>query len=371
MIIYADDNMPYAEQFFAGLGEVRMFAGRSVQPEQLHDADVLLVRSITAVTQDLLARATRLRFVGTATIGTDHIDLAYLARQNIAFSSAPGCNARAVVEYILSSLFCLAERYQWSLTDKVIGIVGVGAIGQALTEVLQLLGCQVLLCDPIRAEQEPDFPHLAFETIIAQADVLSFHVPHSTSGPYPTHHLVNAASLQQLKPDCALLNACRGAVFDNQALLAEAQSGGQRPLVLDVWEQEPAILLPLLPYLDIATAHIAGHSLEGKARGTEYLYQQLCRQLAIPVQHKLDDFCPRPAISAVQITENFGLPDVQNLFRLVYDVRRDDALLRHHIHKQGFDWLRKNYPARRECSTIQLSGAGVPDWLYQIGFSRT
>ncbi|SEA93026.1 4-phosphoerythronate dehydrogenase [Alkalimonas amylolytica] len=370
MIIYADDYMPYARQFFAGFGEVRPFAGRQLQPEQLTDADVLLVRSITKVTPDLLAQARKLRFVGTATIGTDHVDQAYLAERGIAFSSAPGCNARAVVEYILSSLFCLAERYQWSLTDQLIGIVGVGNIGQPLAEVLQLLGCKVLLCDPIRAQSEPDFPHQPLEVLLSMADVLSFHVPHTRQGLYSTHHLVNATTLQQLKPGCALLNACRGPVFDNQALLAEARNGRQRPLVLDVWEQEPAILLPLLPYLDIATAHIAGHSIEGKARGTEYLYQQLCKQLQAPVLYSLNDFCPFPPISSVQITENFGLPDVQSLFRLVYDVRRDDALFRHHIHQQGFDWLRKHYPARRECNSIAVHGTQVPDWLCQIGFRQ-
>ena len=370
MIIYADDYMPYARQFFAGFGEVRLFSGRQLQPEQLQDADVLLVRSITQVNAALLAKASHLRFVGTATIGTDHVDQSYLAERGIAFSSAPGCNARAVVEYIVSSLFCLAERYQWSLTEQVIGIVGVGNIGQPLADVLQLLGCKVLLCDPLRAQHEPDFPHQPLEALLAEADVLSFHVPHTRQGPHATHHLINTETLAQLKPNCALLNACRGAVFDNQALLVEAQSGRQRPLVLDVWEQEPTILLPLLPYLDIATAHIAGHSIEGKARGTEQLYQQLCQLLDMPVTHRLSDFCPLPAISAVQITENFGLPDVQNLFRLVYDVRRDDALLRHYIHQQGFDWLRKHYPARRECSSIALYGTKVPDWLYQIGFRQ-
>ncbi|MCC5851628.1 MAG: 4-phosphoerythronate dehydrogenase [Alkalimonas sp.] len=370
MIIYADDYMPYARQFFADFGEVRLFSGRKLQPEQLADADVLLVRSITRVDAALLAKARSLRFIGTATIGTDHVDKDYVQRAGIAFHNAPGCNARAVVEYVLSSLFHLTERYQWQLQDKTIGIVGVGNIGQPLAELLQLMGCQVLLCDPLRVRQEPDFAHQPLEVLLQQADVLSFHVPLSNHGEFATRHLINAERLQQIKPGCALINACRGAVFDNQALLAEAEAGHRRPLVLDVWEQEPAILLPLLPYLDIATAHVAGHSIEGKARGTEMLYQQLCLQLQRPVVHQLSDFCPQPAIQSLQITENFGLPDVQNLFRLVYDVRRDDALFRHHIQKQGFDWLRKHYPARRECSSLQLRGTAVPDWLYQTGFSR-
>ncbi|MDP4534975.1 4-phosphoerythronate dehydrogenase [Alkalimonas collagenimarina] len=370
MKIYADENMPYAQQFFADFGEVRLFAGRELTAEQLSDADVLLVRSITQVSAALLTQAKQLRFVGTATIGTDHIDQAYLAEHSVAFSSAPGCNARAVVEYIVSALFTLAERYQWQLRDKVIGIVGVGNIGRRLVDVFSALGCQLLLCDPLRAETEPDFPHCPFEQLVQQADVLSFHVPQCQQGPYATRHLINQQTLVQLKPDCALLNACRGNVFDNQALLNEAQAGRLRPLVLDVWEQEPDILLPLLPYVDIATAHIAGHSVEGKARGTEMLYQQLCQLLGEPVVHSIDAFCPPAAVSAIEIHRDFGLPDVQNLFKLVYDVRRDDALLRHYIETQGFDWLRKHYPPRRECSTVRVLGDQLPDWLYDLGFSR-
>ena len=370
MNIYADESMPYVQPFFAEFGEVKLFSGRELTPDQLIDADVLLVRSITQVNASLLAQAKRLRFVGSATIGMDHIDQHYLATQNIAFSNAPGCNARAVVEYVISCLWCLAERYQWQLSDKTIGIVGVGNIGRRLAEALSALGFKLLLCDPVRAENEPDFLHCPLPQLFEQADVLSFHVPQTTKGPYATHHLINQHSLAQLKPDCALINACRGPVFDNQALLAEAQAGHPRPLVLDVWEHEPDILLPLLPFVDIATAHIAGHSVEGKARGTEMLYQQLCQLLGRPAQHRIATFCPAAAVSAVEIQCDFGLPDVQNLFKLVYDVRRDDALLRHYIKTQGFDWLRKNYPPRRECSTVRVIGDQVPDWLYDLGFSR-
>lgn len=370
MKIYADENMPYVQQFFADFGEVQLFAGRELKSEQLSDADVLLVRSITQVNAELLANASQLRFVGTATIGTDHIDQTYLAERGIAFGNAPGCNARSVVEYIISCIWCLAERYQWQLPDKTIGIVGVGSIGSRLAEVLQALGIRVLLCDPVRAEAETDFPHCPFEQLLVQADVLSFHVPHCLQGPNATQHLINHLSLAKLKPDCALLNASRGSVFDNQALLAEARTGHRRPLALDVWEHEPNILLPLLSYVDIATAHIAGHSVEGKARGTAMLYQQLCQLLEQPIEHSIDSFCSAAAISSVEIQQDFGLPDVQNLFKLVYDVRRDDALLRHYIEAQGFDWLRKHYPPRRECSTVRVSGKQVPNWLYDIGFSR-
>lgn len=170
-----------------------------------------------------------------------------------------------------------------------------------------------------------------------------------------------------LKPECALINAARGAIIDNQALLQSLQRY-HRPVVLDVWENEPAILQALLPYLEIATAHIAGHSVEGKARGTAMLYQRLCQQLGQAPLCQLEHLLAIPAVEKVQLSENFGLPDVQSLARMLYDVRRDDALFRFHIQREGFDWLRKSYPARREFSSVQLAGTQVPDWMTQLGF---
>lgn len=366
--IFADENMPLVTEFFGHLGPVTLFNGRTVESEQLIDAEVLLVRSVTQVNQALLATNKVLQFVGTATIGMDHIDQAYLADRNVPFSSAPGCNAQSVVEYVLSALWYLAEKYQWQLQRKTLGIVGVGHIGQRLAEAAAALNINLLLCDPPRAAVEPDFPHTPFTELCAQADIISFHTPLTKTGPAPSWHLLDEVNLAKLKPDCAVINASRGAVIDNQALL-QAQRRQPRPVVLDVWEDEPAILLELLPYLDIATAHIAGHSIEGKARGTAMLYQQLCLQLQQAPARQLSSLLAVPAVEKVQISERFGLPDVQNLARLLYDVRRDDALFRFHIHREGFDWLRKSYPPRREFSSMQLAGNTMPAFMAQLGFT--
>lgn len=369
MQIFADENMPLVQQFFAELGDVHLFNGRTVTAEQVKEADILLVRSVTNVNAALLALNSRLHFVGTATIGTDHIDQPYLAQRNIPFVSAPGCNAQSVTEYVLSSLWCLAEKYQWTLTDKIVGIVGVGNIGSRLAKALQALKISVLLCDPLRAEQQSSFPHTSFEQLCQQADIISFHTPLTSGGRWPTRHMLNKETLAGLKPHCALINAARGAIFDNQALLEDVVTArSRRPVVLDVWENEPDIMTALLPYTDIATVHIAGHSVEGKARGTEMLYQQYCQLQEIPAKQQLNTLLPIPAMEKVQISLNFGLPDVQNLARLLYDVRRDDAILRQHIAEHGFDSLRKSYPARREFSSLQLCGNSVPDYLLQLGF---
>jgi erythronate-4-phosphate dehydrogenase len=373
MIIYADENMPYVRDFFADLGEVRLVNGRTLISEQISDAEVLLVRSVTKVNPQLIAKSPKLKFVGTATIGTDHIDQAYLQQRGIGFSSAPGCNAQSVVEYVLSSIFVLAEKYQWDLQTKTVGVVGVGNIGRLLVKALQALSIRVLCCDPQRAATEADFPHVEFEQLLPQLDIVSFHVPLVKTGPEATVNLLNAQTLTLLKPDCAVINACRGEVTNNDALLSEALSGHKRALVLDVWGNEPEPDLRLIPHTDIASAHIAGHSIEGKARGTEMLYQALCQQLGLAPRLSLAQVLPQPQISELKINSNFGLLDVQNLSRLLYDVRRDDALFRFYMMQdnktQGFDWLRKSYPPRREYSSVRLTGQEVPEFLTTLGFS--
>lgn len=373
MKIYADENMPYVKDFFAELGEVTLVNGRTLTAEQIVDADVLLVRSVTKVNQQLLSKSPQLKFVGTATIGTDHIDQSYLQQRGIGFSSAPGCNAQSVVEYVLSSIFVLAEKYQWNLQQKTVGVVGVGNIGRLLVNALEALSIKVLCCDPQRAAAEPDFPHIPFEQLLPQADVVSFHVPLIKTGPDATVDLLNSRTLKLLKPDSAVINACRGEVTNNQDLLVEAQSGLKRPLVLDVWANEPEPDLRLIPYTDIASAHIAGHSIEGKARGTEMLYQAFCQQLGLSPAKTLAQVLPEPQVSELKINSNFGLLDVQNLSRLLYDVRRDDALFRFYMMQdkktQGFDWLRKSYPPRREYSSVRLTGQEVPEFLTTLGFN--
>lgn len=373
MKIYADENMPYAQQFFADLGDVQLVDGRHLTPAQVADADVLLVRSVTKVNAELLSQNDKLTFVGTATIGVDHIDLDYLQSRQIAFSSAPGCNAQSVVEYVLSSLFLLSEQQQKPLQQWTIGVVGVGQIGSRLVKALRALEVKVLQCDPLRASREPDFPHVDFAQLCQQVDALSFHVPLVKTGALPTLKLIEADRLRQLPAHVAIINASRGEVTCNQALLAEAQQGVKRPLVLDVWDNEPDVLQALVPFTRIATAHIAGHSIEGKARGTEMLYQALCKSLKITPKHALGDFCPVPVLEKLQISANFRLSDVQNICRMLYDVRRDDALFRFHLQGHGFDWLRKHYPPRREFSSLQIGLAStaraIPEFLHLLGFS--
>jgi len=373
MKILFDENMPYAKEFFSEFctaDALIPFSGRDLTALQVSDADVLLVRSITQVNEALLAKNNKLCFVGTATIGMDHIDQHYLAKRNVAFHSASGCNAISVAEYVLSSMVVLAERYLLDLPKLSVGIVGGGNTGTRLSEKLMALGITHKICDPLLEQSDHD--HRAFVSLdeVLKCDVISLHVPKTTTGKHATYHLLNAERLSQLSDKQILISACRGEVIDNKALLALKQQGHGLKVVLDVWEGEPEVLTPLIDYTDIATAHIAGYSLEGKARGTEMLYQALCQELGKLPSLQLTHLLPKASISAITINEKIDLSLVNKLVKIVYDVRREDGIFRQQLVSEGFDSLRKNYPVRREFSsvTVTLSSNAYSDVPHRLGF---
>jgi len=193
MKILFDENMPFAFEFFSQFAkndsELVPFSGRELTADKLVDAQVLLVRSITKVNEQLLSKAKNLIFIGTATIGTDHIDQSYLASKGITFSSAPGCNAISVAEYVVSSLIMLSERYLFQLANKTVGIVGAGNTGTKLSEKLKALGIKYKLYDPL-LEQTDDKRTFSSLTEVLACDVISLHTPLTYSGKYPTYHLL-------------------------------------------------------------------------------------------------------------------------------------------------------------------------------------
>lgn len=384
MKIYYDSNMPYVDNFFADFGELIPFHGREVEANTLQDADVLLVRSITEVNASLLADNTQLQFVGTATIGKNHIDAAYLQQRKVPFYAAPGCNANSVSEYVMSVLFTLSETYQVDLLEQRVGIVGGGNTGSAVARKLSALGIELKICDPNLSEH-PNGELVSLDELREWADILCFHVPLIKDGDNPTQHLIGKDELHALRPEQMLVNACRGEIFDNQALLEWKQNGATNPVALDVWENEPHILEPLIDYVDIATVHIAGHSVLGKARGTQMLYQRLCEHLGQEEKYTLEQFVPSDDFHSVTLNDTnaqqssadtlkFNLNVIQKLMRLVYDVRRDDAILRNAIKTQGFDKLRKQYPIRYECNLITVQSRkplpqSLSSALQEIGFN--
>ncbi|WP_313485762.1 4-phosphoerythronate dehydrogenase PdxB [Atlantibacter hermannii] len=371
MKILVDENMPYARDLFARLGEVTAVPGRPIPVEKLDDADALMVRSVTKVNSQLLD-GKNVRFVGTATAGTDHVDQDYLAQAGIAFSAAPGCNAIAVVEYVFSALLMLAERDGFQLTDRTVGIVGVGNVGGRLQKRLEALGVRTLLCDPPRAANGEPGDFLPLDKLVEEADILTFHTPLYKDGPYKTWHLADEALISRLKPGAILINACRGAVVDNAALLKCLEAGQKLSTVLDVWEPEPDLNVALLEKVDIGTAHIAGYTLEGKARGTTQVFEAYSAFIGKPQQIALDTLLPAPEFGRITLHGPLDQATLKRLVHLVYDVRRDDAPLRKVAGVAGeFDKLRKHYLERREWSSlfVQCDDASAAALLSALGFN--
>lgn len=380
MLIVADENIPLLDAFFGDMGEIRRVSGRTMSAEDVRDADVLLVRSVTRVNHTLLENS-RVRFVGTATIGTDHIDLAWLKEKGIHFSAAPGCNANSVAEYVLSVLSLYAERCalgDWSQLS--VGIVGVGNVGRELAEKLGRLGFNVKLCDPPRAERE----HEAADTFVdlneaLACDVVSFHTPLTRDGAHPTYHMIGARELAGLSAEQLLINAGRGEVIDGAALLERLNQANAPLVALDVWEQEPKISPELVNKVWLATPHIGGYSLEGKVQGTEMIYRAMSRFMGLPMRKQAGQFLPEPALSKVSFTSAADeCAAIRIALRACYDPRQDDARLRHAMKAPtdergaAFDRLRRDYPVRRECSSlkVQLKGTSksLQDSFRAIGF---
>jgi erythronate-4-phosphate dehydrogenase len=369
--ILVDENMPYARELFSRLGDVNAVPGRPIPQHELDDADALMVRSVTKVNEALLA-GKGIKFVGTATAGTDHVDEAWLAQAGIGFSAAPGCNAIAVVEYVFSSLLMLAERDGFALVDRTVGIVGVGNVGGRLQKRLEALGIRTLLCDPPRAANGDKGDFRSLDELVQEADVLTFHTPLFKDGPYKSLHLADEALISRLKPGTILINACRGPVVDNAALLKCLQAGQDLSVVLDVWEPEPELNTSLLDLVDIGTAHIAGYTLEGKARGTTQVFEAYSEFIGKPHQVALDTLLPAPEFGRITLHGELDQATLKRLVHLVYDVRRDDAPLRKVAGIPGeFDKLRKNYLERREWSSLHVlcDDARSAELLKNLGFN--
>ena len=359
MKIVADENIPLLNECFGSLGEIVALSGRAITPDDLIGVDALLVRSVTRVNEDLI-KDSSLRFVGSCTAGVDHIDRTFLADRGIAFANAAGCNARSVVEYVLCALDVLAERDGFNLQDRVVGIIGKGQVGGRLYKTLEGLGVQVVASDPL-CERDPSVEFVELDELIRRCDVIAIHTPLTRTGPYPTHHLIGSEQLKKMQPGTVLVNAGRGPVVDNSALLECLRSGQELSTVLDVWEYEPEVNSDLLALVDIGTPHIAGYSLDGKITGTEMVYKSLCRHFGLPARVRPGAVTPISPLKKIGYTDSASATQAASVaMRAVYDIRRDDALMRKLLklalddRKLAFDGMRRNYAERREFSTLKI-----------------
>ncbi len=348
--IIVDENIVFAKEAFGLLGDVTLLSGRKINNEVLKDADVLIVRSITKVDEELL-KNTPIKFVGTATIGTDHIDLEYLKKNNIAFADAKGCNAYSVAEYLVAALLKIAVQFNFTLKKKTIGIVGVGNVGIKVAKFAEALGMNILLNDPPlqRKGDKRDFVEL---DKILSADIITLHVPLNLDGIDKTYHLFDKEKLMELKDGSILINTSRGAVVDNKDLL-EIIDKKKLKVVLDVWENEPEINIDLLNKVLIGTPHIAGYSLEGKINGTEMIFKAFCRYLNTNINFNFKKDPPQNSIVNFERLDPFE-KNMYDFISKVYPIEQDDQKMREinnlSSEERGkyFDLMRKNYPVRRE-----------------------
>lgn len=368
MKIVADENIPLLDRFFGDIGEVVEVAGRSISPEHVKDADALIVRSVTRVDEALLENSS-VRFVGTCTIGEDHIDKAYLQQRGIQFASAPGSNANSVVEYVLSCLSILTETHNIDLDELSIGIVGYGNVGSLLAERLKKMGVKYLACDPFLDQEALGLVPL--EQVL-DCDVVSLHVPLTMDGLHPTHHLFDDELLQSLSDHQILINTGRGEVIDNQALKRKLEQSETFTAILDVWENEPNVDIDLAKKVFIGTPHIAGYSFDGKVGGTEMIYQALCQFLGLPTRHKAAQFLEEPPLSKMAFTSMADVDwCIHTAIRACFDVRHDHSQLRSSFSlpesERGafFDQLRKTYRCRREFSGVKVQLKQVDSELHK------
>jgi erythronate-4-phosphate dehydrogenase len=358
MKIVADENIPFVKECFSSAGEVLTAGGRKITPEILKDADVLLVRSITKVNKDLLEGAS-IKFVGTATIGFEHVDLDYLAARKIGFASAPGSNANSVAEYITSVLLNLADKNKFDIAKKSIGIVGVGNVGSRVEKKVKALGMKVILNDPPLKRKTGDEKYRPIEEIF-DCDIVTLHTPLTLEGIDKTFHLADEKFFKSLKAGVIFINTSRGKVHETSALKKAISSSKTRGCVLDVWENEPNIDIELVKMVDFGTPHIAGYSYDGKVAGMIMIYNAFCKFFDIKPKFGIETFLPPPQIERIIISKDEKRP-LLTAIDMLYDIKKDDEKLRQIIkesaEKRGayFDALRKNYPVRREFQNTIVS----------------
>ena len=378
MRIVADENIAFVREAFGRLGEVVTLPGRGMSAAAVADADMLLVRSVTKVGSVLLDDS-KVKFVGTATIGTDHLDTSYLDRRGIANAAAPGSNATSVAEYVMAALLVLARRGRYKLAGKSIGIVGVGNVGSRVAARAQALGMKVLLNDPPLFRKTGDRKYLPLEKLF-KANFITIHTPLTMEGQDATFHLVNEDFVARMKAGSVLINTARGQIAEGRALKRALDGDLLSEVILDVWENEPEPDPSLIERAAIATPHIAGYGYDGKVRGTQMIYDAACRFLKARRTWKMEDTMPVPPYPQLEIRAR-GREDedvIRDAVLTVCDVEADDAAMRKTLQLPEedraayFDRLRREYPVRREFHnttvTIQGKRAGLVKKLKGLGF---
>ncbi|MCU0378091.1 MAG: 4-phosphoerythronate dehydrogenase PdxB [Bacteroidales bacterium] len=355
MKIVIDENIPFIRGAFEPWADVIYAPGGAIDSRIVADADALIVRTRTRCDSQLL-KGSRVKIVASATIGYDHIDTGWLEAEGIKWTNAPGCNSGSVMQYITASLFHLALNHSLDLHSLTIGVVGIGNVGSKVVRAARTLGMNVLQNDPPRKRREGLKEFISLDTLLERSDIVTLHVPLTTEGHDKTHYLINRENLQALKRDCILINTSRGEVVDNIALRKSLSAGTLGGAVLDVWEGEPRADRKLIGLADIATPHIAGYSVDGKANGTITVVREVASLLGIPLAGWQPGSLPVPDKPVIELDLHASMNTPLNLaamaVRHTYPVDEDDRLFRSDPGR--FEFLRDNYRQRREFGSFQV-----------------
>lgn len=338
--IVADKAIPFLEGVFDPYADMTYLPGDKIGPEDVRDADVLMVRTRTKCNADLL-EGSKVKFIATATIGTDHIDFPYCDSKGIVVRNAPGCNAGGVMEYVFSALYGLASRKSISLQGDAIGIIGVGHVGSLIERMGRALGFKILKCDPPRAEAEGSFGFCDLEYLLQNSQIVTLHVPLDET----TRGMANSEFFSLMQPGAFFINAARGEVVCDDALKAAIPKLG--PVIIDTWNHEPDIDLDLMDKVAIATPHIAGYSYQGKQNGTAAAVRAVAHYFGIT---ELYEFFPKtdlPENEAVKLDlKGLNQGEIASVLQYNYPIFTDDFMLR--LNPENFDKLRSEYNYRRE-----------------------
>lgn len=371
MKIIIDDKIPYIKGALEPFAEVIYLPGNKTTPEIVKDTDAIITRTRTTCNEKLLA-GSKVKFIATATIGYDHIDTAWCEQSGISWTNAPGCNSKSVEQYIASALMALAEKKNFSLKEKTIGIVGVGNVGAKVARLCEIFGMKVLLNDPPRARTEGGKSFVELENILANADIITLHVPLNLEGIDKTYHLADDTFFARAKKHPAIINSCRGEVTDTLSLKLALKSGQISGAVIDCWENEPKLDRELLDLADLATPHIAGYSKDGKANGTSMSIRAVSKFFNLGINNWKCSGVELPASTEIFIEGN-GKTTQQVLAEAIfatYDIREDDKRLRTSV--ETFELQRGDYPVRREFPTFELickiNSIKTINKLKQLGF---
>jgi len=371
MKIVADNKIPFLKGALEPYADVVYLSGKQIIRKTLSDADALLIRTRTKCTEDLL-KGTKVGFIGTATIGFDHIDTQYCEKKGIEWTNAPGCNSFSVQQYIAAALLKIASEFRFSLKGKTIGIVGVGNVGSKVEKLARTLGMNVLLNDPPRARKEGRDNFVDLGTIFYKSDIVTLHVPLNVVGEDCTWHLFDEKSFKKMKKGTWFINTSRGEVMVTNALKKALDSGKLAGAVLDVWENEPDIDIELMGKTFLATPHIAGYSTDGKANGTSVVVNALSEFFDLPLKKWYPVSIPEPEKPVISIN-GIGKSDEDMIREAVlhtYNIDEDNINLR--FAPADFENQRGDYMIRREFTaySVKLNGGTkhTRDMLGQLGF---